>query len=221
MTDVHTTDIKQITALPDPEISEKKRELWYYIFEEHEPVDFMAMLSFLTLLIMSLLTFSIPANGTIVRITIIDFLLFCIFFIRAWRQHRRKARVQAANRAEYEDYKDLRARIHRFNVRLAALKEIAANVTEEKRPGPDVVAKYMAEHQELTMLLRPYADERLRKLQRTIADNDNPCFRTTRDVSDSAYVAQLRLADEDTGTTIEPLPEEDETEPTAARVGGA
>ena len=235
MTDVQTTDIKQIMVLPDPEISEKKRARWYNTKVQDGSSSAIWFAMFLlcgcvaAILQLDSMSHGVPPNfmvlAGLVGCGIVSFLLFLIFLVRDLKKLRCESRIWEADRAEREDYEDLRARIRRFNARLRALKEIAANVTEEKRPGPDVVATCTADHQELTMLLRPYADavreEKVLNAQRTIADNDDPRFRATSDVTVAAYVAQLRLADEDTGTAVEPLPEEDESEPTAARVGGA
>lgn len=232
MTDVQTTDIKQIMVLPDPEISEKKRARWYNTkVQDRSSSAFwfaMFLLCGCVAAMLQLESRGVPPNfmvhACLVGCAIVSFLLFLIFLVRDLKKLLCESRIWEADRAEREDYEDLRARIRRFNARLRALNEIAANVTEEKRPGPDVVATCTADHQELTMLLRPYADavreEKILNAQRTIADNDDPHYRATSDITVAAYVAQLRLADEDTGTAVEPL-EEDEPEPTATRVGGA
>ena len=220
-------DIQEIALLPSPEVSEKQRAEWA---KHRADPDIKALcLAFLfTTAWLLLATYYHPdvpyfdPRHPLVQLNIASFVPLLIFVILAIRQHYRLARIPAAEKARRQEFEALADRIARFNVRLTALQEIAVSVTKKERPGLDVVAKYATEREELSMLLRPYAStirtEKLLKLGHTIADNDEPRYRTTCDVSDHVYVHNLRFPDE-----TEELPEDDElleddaTVPTSAQ----
>ena len=220
-------DIQEIALLPSPEVSEKQRAEWakHRVDPDIKFVCLLflvptAYLLFLTYLNPNI-TYLDPLNPFAV-LNIVAFALCLIHLIWAIRQHYRLARIPAAEKARRQEFEALADRIARFNVRLTALQEIAESGKKSERPGLDVVAKYATEREELSILLRPYASttrtEKLLKLERAIADNDEPRYRATRDVSDHVYVHGLRFPDE-----TEELPEDDElleddaTVPTSAQ----
>ncbi len=220
-------DIQEIAVLPSPEVSEKQRAEW----EKHRvdpDIKFSCLIFLIPMAYLLLLTYLEPnityldPRNPFTVLNIVAFALCLTNAILAIRQHYRLARIPAAEKARRQEFEALADRIARFNVRLTALQEIAVSVTKKERPGLDVVAKYATEREELSMLLRPYAStmrtEKLLKLERAIADNDEPRYRATRDVSDHVYVHGLRFPDE-TGELPEDdeLLEEDATAPTSAQ----
>ncbi len=220
-------DIQEIALLPSPEISEKQRAEWGRHRAEPEIPLLCFLFSCVTAWLL-LLTYHHPdvpyfdPSHPLVLLDIVSFVPVIFYLILAMRQQYRLARIPAAEKVRRQEFEALADRIARFNTRLTALQEIAASVKKKERPGLDVVAKYATEREELSMLLRPYATtmrtEKLLKLERTIADNDEPRYRATRDVSDHVYVHGLRFPDEpeELSTDVERF-EEDAAAPTSAQ----